>query len=925
MPIVVQYGGTLDLGPPAPEDEDNIMAALKQSSRVSSISLTVTSSLLEKVSSIKRPFLELEDLVLLSRDCVPITLPSTFRWGQRLRCLHSTGIAIPTLLQLLYSSTNLVDLQLHEVFDSWQFPPEALTNVLSGMAQLQSLSLHFLSTNTTGYHDLLSQSRGHAVLPVLTRLDFRGIFRYLECLVARIDAPRLGDIELTFPNKFVIGLPTLLKFIDRIEMHKSHRQAHILSSERSITISLIRPGAPACLKLQSLCEPLSEQLLFLTRLCTHFNVEDLRISATRISGDLEWRDLLNSFTGVKWFRLDANLSTPIVRSLQLSDRRYKTMLPALHKLYIPHPGPHHATLPEAVVLFMTSRGLSGRPIAVEFERLGHISGLRGREPFFQQVTIDILSNDLLLEIFPYYLDVAPRTWPTLTYVCQRWRRIVHTSPLGLNLRLYFTPGTPVLKALDCWLALPIMIQYGGFPNLNSPAPEDDDNIVVALKHSGRVNTIRLTVTRSLLGKLSAISEPCSGLEELVLLSRDNVQLTLPSTFRWGPHLRTLHSTRIAFPSFPQLLSHSHDLVDIQLHEIPSAGYFSPEAFANALSGMTHLRTLSLHFLSLPPRRNYLAVPPLPGGRVVLPTLTSIKYRGTSKYLDSLVARIDAPGLGDIDITLFSQPTMDASQLGRFIGRTGIQTPLSQAEVQTSGRAISISFTNSTTSPLRLQISCKQLDWQLSSMAQVCDQFSSFLFRVDNLLINMTQWSSGQDDVDGGQWLELIRAFGGATDFRVADELTTAILCALGLVDGGYATVLPSLRHLHIENPMAMNEPSWDGLLSFITLRSRSGHPVQVNVPFKQCHICHASFREQKGLYHHLADMHACRPMCSYCGDFECTPGHLDLFREHLESGHPQVARTDPLISNPSLRCFSLSPLIGRHSSLRAAESHPPPR
>ena len=135
--------GISALDPPAPEDEDNIMAALKQSDRVSSISLTVTTSLLDKLYAIERPFSELEDLVLLSRDSVQLTLPSTFRWGPRLRRLHLTRIAFPALLQLLHSSRNLVDLQLHEVLNPWYFSPEALTNALSGMAQLQSLSLHF--------------------------------------------------------------------------------------------------------------------------------------------------------------------------------------------------------------------------------------------------------------------------------------------------------------------------------------------------------------------------------------------------------------------------------------------------------------------------------------------------------------------------------------------------------------------------------------------------------------------------------------------------------------------------------------------------------------------------------------------------------------------------------------------------------------
>jgi hypothetical protein len=162
-------------------------------------------------------------------------------------------------------------------------------------------------------------------------------------------------------------------------------------------------------------------------------------------------------------------------------------------------------------------------------------------------------------------------------------------------------GTPVLKVLDCWSALPIVIRYGGVANLDPPAVEDNDNIIAALKQSARVSSISLTVTSSLLEKLSAISEPFSKLEELFLLSQENMHLTLPSTFQWGPRLHTLHSTGIGFPSFLQLLLPSHDLVDsIQLHEIPGTGYFSPYAFANVSSQMAQLQTISLNFLSLPP-------------------------------------------------------------------------------------------------------------------------------------------------------------------------------------------------------------------------------------------------------------------------------------------------------------------------------------
>ena len=201
----------------------------------------------------------------------------------------------------------------------------------------------------------------------------------------------------------------------------------------------------------------------------------------------------------------------------------------------------------------------------------------------------MLSEDILLYIFRQYLDATPRFWPTrLAWVCQKWRQIILTSPLGLNLRLHCTYGTPVLKTLDFWPRLPIIVRYGGMPDLDPPALNDDDNIIAALKRVDRVSSISLTLTKSLLKKLSAISEPLSELEDLSLLSFDIVQPTLPSTFRWGPLLRTLHSTGIAFPSFPQLLLSSQGLVDIQLHEIPSSGYFSPEVFMNALPGVTNL-------------------------------------------------------------------------------------------------------------------------------------------------------------------------------------------------------------------------------------------------------------------------------------------------------------------------------------------------
>ena len=535
----------------------------------------------------------------------------------------------------------------------------------------------------------------------------------------------------------------------------------------------------------------------------------------------------------------------------------------------------------------------------------------------------MLSEDILHNIFRQHLDIFPKLWPTLVWVCQRWRRIVFTSPLGLNLRLYCTYRTPVLKALCHWPTLPITIQYGGAPNLDPPAPEDDDNIITALKESSRVSSIRLTVTSSLLEKFSAISVPFTELEDFVLCSQDKLQMTLrfPNSLNLGPRLRVLHLTRVAIPSFPRLLSPSQDLVDIQLHEIPITGYFSPEAFANALSGTTQVRSLSLHFHSLPPRRNYLGVPPPSGERVILPALTYLKYRGTSKYLDGIVARIDAPCLGNIDITFFSQPTMDASQLGQFIERIEMQTSPSHAEVETSTDGISISCTSSSIfKPLRLRISCTQLDWQLSSLVQVCDNFSPFLSRVQYLGINTTKSPSRQNDVDSEQWPELLRPFGGAKDLSVAGELAADILGALRPADEGGTTdttLLPSLHNLRVRTPKLIDGPFRDAALSFITSRQLSGRPVDLQF---LCHICHTGYTRQQELKSHLEYKHAYQVVCSYCGDFDRRPGYDHLFRDHIKNEHPEVAHSDELFSNPfsTLSLPSeLDGLVNRHSSLRA--------
>ncbi|KAN0131533.1 hypothetical protein V8E53_010641 [Lactarius tabidus] len=256
--------------------------------------------------------------------------------------------------------------------------------------------------------------------------------------------------------------------------------------------------------------------------------------------------------------------------------------------------------------------------------------------------------------------------------------------------------------------------------------------------------------------------------------------------------------------------------------------------------------------------------------------------------------------------------MDVSQLAKFIERIEIQTSLSQADIITSANTISISFSKRGSRPLLvLHISCEELDWQLSSITQICNQFSPFLSRVQDLRIDSTQSPSRRDDMECERWVELMRAFGGAAVFRAAGAHTTDILRTLGPSDRDYPNVLPALHTLHVPELRLENGAFRDVVKSFTKSRRLSGHLVEVipllpdvgtprRIPKKYwCEVCHAGFTQRQGLQRHRKDVHGSRELCPVCKKFEWVPGRRYLLRRHFAIEHPGVAFHDRLISTPA--------------------------
>ena len=392
-----------------------------------------------------------------------------------------------------------------------------------------------------------------------------------------------------------------------------------------------------------------------------------------------------------------------------------------------------------------------------------------------RVTVDILPDLVLLEIFDcyllqsqeeaddYLLDVE--AWHTLVHVCQRWRAIVFGSPHRLNLRLFFTNGTPVRETLAVWPPLPIIVWQ-------SSNETGLDNLVEALEYNDRVCEISLSEVPSPQSEeaLAAMQQPFPALRELGLRWQDDetdeideAAPVVPDSFLGGnaPRLQHLDFYRFPFPGLPRLLSSATDLVHLYLWKIPHSGYFSPEAMVDCLSALSKLEVLWLGFES-PLARLFQDSQRTPSIRSVLPFLTHFKFKGASKYLENLVAPIDAPLLDSLEIVFFHQLILDTPQLAQFVTRTSnVKAPV-EAHVVFSYDSIWVSLPGAFPKRLLLEILCRPSHWQLLSLAQVCSSsFPQFLIpAVEHLYIMDTvdphpDW---EDDVENDQWLEVLRPF-----------------------------------------------------------------------------------------------------------------------------------------------------------------------
>jgi len=450
------------------------------------------------------------------------------------------------------------------------------------------------------------------------------------------------------------------------------------------------------------------------------------------------------------------------------------------------------------------------------------------------VTIGVLPDNDLLDILDFYLDQIGDVdaWHTLVHVCRQWREVVFASPRRLNLQLLCTMKRPVITTLDVWPALPIVIDSVA----TGIQPQGVGNIIDALKQHNRVSKINIQyIPNSLFSIFAVMKKPFLSLTELKMSSGYGAVPIIPDSFLGGstPQLRTLGLDGIPFPGLGKLLLSTSNLVDLDLRRIPHSGYISPQAIVACLESSMRLKKLALEFQSPQSRADRASWDPPSLTRIILPALTRLVFRGDSQYLEAIVSRIDAPLLDCLGIKFFNQPTLDTPLLRHMISRTGAFTAFHRANVDFYPSSVNVTLFQRKgmldNESLKLGISCKTSDRQLSAAAQLCNSSIPPFPTLEQLTINGDGDWLWQDDIGAPQWLELLQPFTRVKDLVLSERLVRFVAPALQELAGERVTEnLPILQNLFLEGLQPSGAVK-EAMEKFIAARQLSGYPVTVSV------------------------------------------------------------------------------------------------
>ena len=343
----------------------------------------MTSSLLGKVATVvaQEPFPALTQLQLSLEDGSVSVLPREFLGGsaQRLREMHLEGIPFLTLPTFLSSASDLVFLSLRRIPHTGYISPEVMVASLAALTSLDFLRIEFQSSTSRPDQCVSIRRRAapptRIVLQSLNAFKFLGASEYLEDLVARIDAPRLSFISITYFNQLAFQVPQLFRFIGRSQIIEQAMDAAVYSFSSNISLSLLSGPAEhrrPSLYLQISCRGLDWQVSHLAEVLSQSsavlpNVHHLTIyediPSPRWQGevdDVEWLALFRQFTALETLRISGRQTGQVAHALNnVTVEMVPEILPALRVLFLKYEPAGR------IEKFITARQLAGlSPIAI---------------------------------------------------------------------------------------------------------------------------------------------------------------------------------------------------------------------------------------------------------------------------------------------------------------------------------------------------------------------------------------------------------------------------------------------------------------------------------------------------------------------------------------------------------------------------------
>ena len=133
--------------------------------------------------------------------------------------------------------------------------------------------------------------------------------------------------------------------------------------------------------------------------------------------------------------------------------------------------------------------------------------------------------------------------------------------------------------------------------------------------------------------------------------------------------------------------------------------------------------------------------------------------------------------------------------------------------------------------LKIEILCRESDWQVSSLEQVCNWCLPSLSALEDL--NIYEYSNSppdwRDNIENSQWVELLRPFSAVKNLYLSEKLALLIAPALEeLVGSRTMEVLPDLQNIFLKG-LQPPGPVQEGIVKFVAARELSGHPITISL------------------------------------------------------------------------------------------------